>query len=223
MSEAGYASSLASDSSSVRRAPSVQTSVSTGIGCWMDCGTSEHLTNIGNARSVKWICGPCNSSRKAIDRQAKDTAECKEALSELKKNLKEYKAIVRNNRFQVKITEGQGNSSLAKALHAERTKLINHSFRTTAEVVSGVSQNTDVLWMAELEYIAYHKYTKGLEHTAATVPVYYHCMCIHNIYIYIYIYISLSLSLSLSLYIYIYIALFAESLITFTYVRIRWI
>ena len=200
MSEAGYASSLASDSSSVRRAPSVQTSVSTVAGCWMGCGSSEHLTNIGNARSVKWICGPCNSSRKAIDRQAKDTAGCKEALSELKKNLKEYKAIVCNNRFQVKITEGQGNSSLAKALHAERTKLINHSFMTTAEVVSGVSQNTDVLWMAELEYIAYHKYTKGLEHTAATVTVYPHCMCLHNMSIYP--------SLSIYIYVYIYMSIF---------------
>ena len=123
------------------------------------------------------------------DRQAKDTAGCKEALSELKKNLNEYKATaVRNNRFQVKITEGQGNPSLAKALHAERTKLTNHSFMTTAEVVSGVSQNTDVLWMAELEYIAYHKYTKGLEHTAATFIVYYHCMCVHNMLIYLSLY-----------------------------------
>ena len=106
-----------------------------------------------------------------MDRQAKDTAGNKEALVELKKNLNEYKATVRNNRLQVQIKQGLGNSALGKSLHAERAKQITHSVVTTAEVVSAVSLNTDVLWQDELEYIAYHKFTNGLEHKQATVIV----------------------------------------------------
>ena len=53
MSESSYAPSMASDSSALCRTPSVQLSVATGPCCWMECGTSEHLTDIGNARSMK--------------------------------------------------------------------------------------------------------------------------------------------------------------------------
>ena len=210
MSVSGHAPSIASESFAVCRTPSVQPSVATGTGCWMECGTSEHLTDIG---SVKWVCGACNSSGKAIDRQAKDTAGNKEALVELKKNLNECKATVRNNRLQVQIQGGQGNSALARSLHAERAKQIAHSFVTSAEVVSGVSQNTDVFWLDELEYIAYHKFTKGLEHNAATVSVYV-------MYLYIYIYIYLSLYICISLYIYICIFMFYMYTCIYVYVCI---
>ena len=200
--------SIASGSSaSSGRTLSVQPPLATGIGCWMECGTSEHLTNIGKARSVKWVCGTCNSSRKAMDRQAKDTAGNKEALVELKKNLNEYKATVRNNRLQVQIKQGHGNSASGKALHGERAKQITHSFVTTAEVVSEVSLNTDVLWSDELEYIAFHKFTKGLGHKQATVTVYYHYMCIHNLHTYLYIYICMYKYIRY-VYIYIYIYMY---------------
>ena len=188
MSVSGKCPSIASDATTAAstRTLSVLPPGNSVTCCWMECGTSEHLTNIGNARSVKWVCGACNSSRKAIDRQARDTAGCKEALSELKKNLNEYKATVRNNRLQVQIKQGQGQSALGRALNLDRAKQIVHCFSTTAEVINQVSTNTDVHWMDELEYIAYHKFTKGLEHTQASVIVYYHYMCI-CIYIYIYI------------------------------------
>ena len=124
---------------------------------------------------------PRNSSRKAIDRQAKDTSGSKEALVELKKNLNEYKATVRNNRLQVKIKEGQGNSALARSLHAERAKQINHSFMTSAEVVSGVSQNTDVLWLASSSTLSTTSTPRGWSTKRPLLLfTYFHGMCIHN-------------------------------------------
>ena len=129
-----------------------------GVGCWMECGVTEALLNIGNTRSPKWICGACNSSRKAIDKQAKDTtAENRKALDNLKKNLDNYKATVRDNRLEVVVTEGHHHS--ARSLQVQRAQQIDKclvSYVTTAEVVNGVSMNQDVLWMDQLEYIAFH-------------------------------------------------------------------
>ena len=105
---------------------------------------------------MRWVCGAYNSSRKAIDGQSKDNPENKKAVVELKKNLNEYKAAVRNNGLQVQIKEGQGRSALGKSLHTERAQQLAHSFVSfTAEVVDGVAFNTDVHWMGEGEYVAY--------------------------------------------------------------------
>ena len=175
-----------------------------GTGCWFECGFTGTLLNIGNARSPKWVCAACNSSRKAIDKQAKDaTPENRKALNNLKLNLENYKATVRDNRLQLVMKQGHQNSLQARSLYAQRAQQIDKclvTYVTTAEVVNGVSMNHDVQWMDELEYIAYHKFTKGLEHKQATVIVYYHYMCIHNIPIYIYIYIYTHICV----YIYIY-------------------
>ena len=173
-----------------------------GTACWFECGLTGTLLNIGNVRCPKWVCAACNSSRKAIDKQAKDaTPENRKALINLKLNLENYKATVRDNRLQLVMTQGHQNSLQARSLYAQRAQHIDKclvTYVTSAEVVNGVSMNQDVHWMDELEYIAYHKFTKGLEHKQATVIVYYHYMCIHNIHIYIYIYY-------IYIYIYIYI------------------
>lgn len=167
----GTAPSIATaTTTSSSRPPSMQPPV-TGVKCWMECGTVEHLTNVGNGRSPKWLCGPCNSSRKALDRQAKDSTANKNLLVTLKNNQCEYKATVRKNRLEEHIKVGQGNSALARSLILERAKHIAHSFQATAEAVNEVAFVTDVLWMTMPEYIAHHVYTKGMTREEATVTV----------------------------------------------------
>lgn len=167
----GTAPSIATaTTTSSSRPPSMQPPV-TGVKCWMECGTVEHLTNVGNGRSPKWLCGPCNSSRKALDRQAKDSTANKNLLVTLKNNQCDYKATVRKNRFEEHIKTGKGNSALARSLILERAKHIAHSFQATAEAVNEVAFVTDVLWMTMPEYIAHHVYTKGMTREEATVTV----------------------------------------------------
>ena len=201
-----------------------------GTGCWFECGFTGTLLNIGNARSPKWVCPACNSSRKAIDKQAKDaTPENRKALDTLKLNLDNYKAAVRDNRLQLVMTKGHHHSSLEmRSLYAQRAQQIDKclvTYVTTAEVVNGVSMNHDVHWMDELEYIAYHKFTKGLEHKQATVIVYYHYMCIHNIPIYTYIYICIYIYTHICVCIYIYIYIYYKVFYHYisTYVVYVWI
>ena len=55
--------------------------------CWFECGATcnDHkLINIGTARCLKMVCGPCYSAKRAVDSQGRATEENKRALADLK-------------------------------------------------------------------------------------------------------------------------------------------
>ena len=68
--------------------------------CWYECGTATGLYNVGNDRCVKMCCGLCNSSRRALETQAKTSKALKAYLDDLKKNKQgQYKRQVRAGRI----------------------------------------------------------------------------------------------------------------------------
>ncbi|MEM1009448.1 MAG: hypothetical protein AAGJ35_10615, partial [Myxococcota bacterium] len=72
------------------------------VECWFGCGTKglNQVYNIGNQKSFKLSCGPCNAARRAIDAGCRNDTNAKNFLVDLKKNHQaEYKARVCSFRY----------------------------------------------------------------------------------------------------------------------------
>ena len=116
--------------------------------CWFECGERKALYNIANQRYPKMACGMCNSSRKALDAQAKLSKQLKLVLADLKKTrASEYKAKVRAGRLVNATTEQFNQRASAIAEYAQ-----------DLEVAAQVRDGADVLWLLKVEYIAYRRY-----------------------------------------------------------------
>ena len=123
--------------------------------CWMDCGTSTGLQNIASAQYPKWLCGPCVSAKRALDKQGRMTTQNQPVLTELKKNQEKYKAMVRNSRLTLQ------PMAQDKSLHHERKQVLSNMFSITAAARTAVQCVQDVLWLSKEGYIARQQLVKG--------------------------------------------------------------
>ena len=118
--------------------------------CFFECGQTSDLYNIGNARVVKLVCGLCNSSRKALDSQARSSKQLKLVLDDLKKSRQgAYKAKVRAGRIAPGSAAHPGSTGERRAMLAQYTQEI--------EIKASVSEQSEVLWPNQTEYAAYRK------------------------------------------------------------------
>ena len=129
--------------------------------CWFECGTTTGLLNIGNARSVRWCCSPCNGSRKGLDAQGRADDAAKASLSKMKTFQQgEYKALVRRCRIRPgAVAEGVAGS-------ADRRSAVQSFFAEVRQTV-GVMDEIPVLWPDQGEFVAYFQHTKGYTREAA--------------------------------------------------------
>ena len=129
--------------------------------CWFECGTKTGLLNIGNARSVRWCCSPCNGSRKGLDTQGRADDAAKASLSNMKTFQQgEYKALVRRCRIRpATVAEGVSGS-------ADRRAAVQSFFAEVRQTV-GVMDEIPVLWPDQGEFVAYFQHTKGYTKEAA--------------------------------------------------------
>ena len=115
--------------------------------CFFECGTTVGLYNIGTARCPKLTCGLCNSSRKAIESQARQSHQLKMVVDNMKRNQQaKYKAQVRAGRL---VPGGQTSGERAAQLAEYAQEL---------EISASVSDNMEILWPNKTEYIAYRKH-----------------------------------------------------------------
>ena len=113
--------------------------------CWFECGQCTGLTNIGNSRSVKLACGPCQASRRAFDLQAKELGQAaKDEVNDLKKNRQaEYKEMVRRAR----LFSGRGSrADMAQAVNSYINELM---------VAKSVTETVEIYWMNKDEFIGH--------------------------------------------------------------------
>ena len=117
--------------------------------CWFECNTAGQTYNIGNMRCPKFACGLCNSSRKALDTQARCNKQLKLVVDDWKANKQgEYKFRVRMGRVDPQATNGQPNS-----IHERSALLVE--FSSHLEIEASVEDNSTALWCLEAEYISY--------------------------------------------------------------------
>ena len=126
-----------------------------GRSCWFECGTVKGLLNIGNTRSQKWVCGPCNGSRRGLDNQARGNAQVKRELDRLKNaQQSEYKRKVRSARI---VSQDELDRGVIGVTSRGDRREVHTSFRS--EVVASVSVNDSagVMWPNRWEWIWLHK------------------------------------------------------------------
>ena len=136
-----------------------------GMQCWFECGTTEHLQNMGNARSPRWVCGPCNGSRRCLDSQARATAASRSALNDLKRNQQSlYKRKVRSARIVPASVDAPGTPGAVTSRGERREALA--TFTASVSASASVSDIGTILWMDEIEWIA-HKKERGADDPTA--------------------------------------------------------
>ena len=124
--------------------------------CWFECGSTRRLVNIGNARSVKLVCRPCNNARRGMDNQGRSDPEVKRVLEHMKTNQQGvYKAKIRAARVRIDPGEEGVDSEL------QRNAAIAQ-FLVEAVQTQSVLDETPVLWPDRQEYVAYHQSHKGM-------------------------------------------------------------
>ncbi len=121
------------------------------VSCWFECGQTAGLYNIGNTRAVKLVCGLCNSSRKALDYQARADKHLRLVLDDLKKNRQAtYKQKVRAGRIIPDSAEHPHSAGERAAMLAEYSQEV--------QIQSTVSDASEVLWPNRVEYCAYREF-----------------------------------------------------------------
>ena len=128
----------------------VLVSGSTGY-CWFECGTTHNLQNIANERSPKLVCALCNSSRRALEGQAKISEVLKDWLRTVKKTRgSEYKSEVRMRRL---VPGG------LETVEQRREELAR--FSAYHEVQASVKESTPVMWLTCVQYMAFESFWNG--------------------------------------------------------------
>ena len=123
---------------------------STGY-CWFECGTTHNLQNIANERSPKLVCALCNSSRRALEGQAKISEVLRDWLRTVKKTRSsEYKAEVRVRRL---VPGG------LETIEQRREELAR--FAAYHEVQASVKESTPVMWLTCVQYMAFESFWNG--------------------------------------------------------------
>ena len=183
MSVAG-APSLRSSGSASSVPPSDRSCLKATAGassCWFDCGTSDvkDLTNIASAQYPKWVCSPCASARRALDKQGREEQN-KNTMLELRKNQDKYKAMVRQSRITV-------DPMVDDRRQFQQGQLVlSNMFSCEAASRTAVQCLNDVLWLNKKQYIAHQMYTNGntreeavsmLMFTMMFLYTYYNKMC----------------------------------------------
>jgi glutaredoxin len=155
--------------------------------CWFDCGENDvkNLTNIASGDYPKWVCHPCASARRALDKQGRE-AKNKDIMADLRKNQEKYKAMVRQSR----ITPDPMISD--KTQFQQRQFVLSNMFSCEAASRTAVQCLNDVLWLNKKQYIAHQMYTNGetmeqavsiLMFTMMFLYTYYNKMCDINMYV----------------------------------------
>jgi len=124
--------------------------------CWFDCGENDvkNLTNIASGDYPKWVCHPCASARRALDKQGRE-AKNKDIMADLRKNQEKYKAMVRQSR----ITADPMISD--KTQFQQRQFVLSNMFSCEAASRTAVQCLNDVLWLNKKQYIAHQMYING--------------------------------------------------------------
>ena len=114
--------------------------------CWFECGAVDGLYNIASAAYPKLSCGFCRASKQALDRQARETPALRTYLNNLIRNQQaEYKQRVRQGR----LVPGGRYGSID-----ERAAAIS-DYAQELVISNQISDNSDVLWPNEAEYVSY--------------------------------------------------------------------
>ena len=114
--------------------------------CWFECGTTIGLLNIGNARSVRMVCGPCNGARRVLDGQSRGNPAVRAKLNDLKKNQQsEYKRKVRCARIvpaHLAIADGSVDQVTTRG---ERREVLG-TLTSSVEASISVADKDGVMW-----------------------------------------------------------------------------
>ena len=147
----GSASSAPSSDRSCRKVTAGASS------CWFDCGESDvkDLTNIASADYPKWVCSPCASARRALEKQGRENEKNKNTMLDLRKNQEKYKAMVRQSR----ITADPMISD--RTQFQQRQLVLSNMFSCEAASRTAVQCLNDVLWLNKKQYIAHQVYING--------------------------------------------------------------
>ena len=133
------------------------------VSCVFDCGPprdSRLCTNTGTARSPRWMCQPCNGSRKALEYAALHSAnpDAKEDLAKFKKaDVELWKDKVRSCRVRCK-SDAPGAPGLDR--QGQRKGLVVNVLSFVSQWAL-VQQKDKRAYMDKDEYLAFLKYKKG--------------------------------------------------------------
>ena len=146
--------------------------------CWFDCGTSDvkDLTNIASAQYPKWVCSPCASARRALDKQGREEKN-KNTMLELRKNQEKYKAMVRNCRITVDPMVHD------RSQFHQRKLVLSNMFSCEAASRTAVQCIRDVIWLSEKERIAHQVYVKGNTREEAVSMLMFNMIYIYTYYL----------------------------------------
>ncbi len=132
------------------------------VQCSMDCGfvgPANQLDNMYNERYPRYICRPCNSARRALDRQFLRKKELKDWLKEFKSRDPEgYKAKVRQCSLSVGPLDHGARSGGKFAVRS--AKIL--SFVNEASQFVSVQEVGEVVWLRRGQFLAHMKNVEGL-------------------------------------------------------------
>lgn len=116
--------------------------------------------NIGNRKSVRLVCGPCNGARRLFDGQARGMDSLvKSELADLKKNRQsEYKERVRAARL---LPGGERTVAFGA-----RREMVN-SFLTSIAVSKELKEVSAIEWLTREEFVGHHMVRLGLSRPEA--------------------------------------------------------
>ena len=135
--------------------------------CWFECGTTVGLLNIGNARSEKWVCCPCNGARRLLDSSCRGNPAVKAELADMKKNRQSaYKRKVRSARIQPASELANGAAPSGIRTLADRREAVGE-FRASVVASLEVSDNGNVHWPLKRQWIKMYKDQEDVDDTVA--------------------------------------------------------
>ncbi len=106
-------------------AASAQTTLAATVAtapCYFECGPPypiTQLTNMGNARCVRWVCNPCNNARKAIECASRKDSTFKKQVNEMRTH-QSYQEHMRKLRIADEIK--QTDLKIAEFVESLRTR-----------------------------------------------------------------------------------------------------
>ncbi len=127
--------------------------------CYFECGPRyaiSQLTNMGNARCVRWVCNPCNNARKAIECAAKKDAAFRKQISDMRTNNPvEWKAKVR----ALRIRPDAGSEGVESRF--DRRAAVAHFAQSMRQFLC-VRDDIPLLWLSRPRFLCHQKNVEGL-------------------------------------------------------------
>ena len=137
------------------------------VNCCFGCGFSclvgsKELSNIGNQRSPRYTCRPCDNARCALERQLRKDDSWKKWMTDVKRqDPGQWNAIVRKFRLSPGETPSSASTDSGNRLHKIAT------FMTSVQQFISVKEKVGVFWCNRRQYIAHHKFIQGLDESEA--------------------------------------------------------